>query len=191
MSQNEKKPESKAKTVILCTVCLLMICLVVTGAVSGANYAFADKIAEQEWAATQTAMTAVLAADDYEEIHWDDTGEADGYRAITGGETAGYLFITAAKGYGPSISILTGIADGAVTGIAILDCSDETPGLGKKVDSAKFTDQFIGVTETPAIVKVAPSADNEIQAITGATKSTKGVTDSVSKAFELYAEVAE
>lgn len=103
----------------------------------------------------------------------------------------GYLFITSAKGYGNAISVLTGISDGVTTGVSILDCSDETAGLGQKVDSEDFTDQFIGLTEAPAIVKVAPSADNEIQAITGATKSTNGVTNSVAEAFVLYAELAE
>ncbi|MDO5478693.1 MAG: FMN-binding protein [Clostridia bacterium] len=89
------------------------------------------------------------------------------------------------KGYNSGLVLMTGVAaDGKkVTGIDILEHS-ETPGLGALADSKDFTEQFRG--------KMAPlkteKDGGEIVAITGATKTTKGIIDNgVNKAVEAAA----
>lgn len=70
-------------------------------------------------------------------------------------------------------------ADGTLNGISFLSIS-ETPGLGMKADTDEFKNQFVG-KQTDAIVytKTGASADNEIDAISGATITSSCVTNGV------------
>lgn len=78
--------------------------------------------------------------------------------------------------------------DGSVKGISIISIS-ETPGLGTKVNSPEFLNKFIGLSEKVEIVKKAPSASNEVEAVTSATYSSKGVADAVNIAIQTYKEM--
>ncbi len=75
--------------------------------------------------------------------------------------------------------------DGSVKAVSVVSLS-ETPGLGTKVQDKGFLEQYGGKSEKLTAVKTAPSADNEIQAVTGATRSSKGVTEAVNIALEVY-----
>ncbi len=76
---------------------------------------------------------------------------------------------------------------GKVTGIKILSHT-ETPGLGANAPLPKFSDQYKNkpIKEKLEVVKVAPSKDNQIQAITGATITSKAVTLGVNDAVDFY-----
>ena len=76
---------------------------------------------------------------------------------------------------------------GTVTGIQILEHS-ETPGLGANASNPSFTDQFIGKTETLTVVKGEASA-NTISAISGATITSRSVTESVNTALTYFQEI--
>lgn len=78
--------------------------------------------------------------------------------------------------------------DGSVKGIEIVSIY-ETPGLGTKVDDKEFLEKFSGSSEKITIVKKAPTADNEIQAMTGATYSSEGIAEAVNIAIETYKEM--
>ncbi|TET22956.1 MAG: FMN-binding protein [Candidatus Cloacimonadota bacterium] len=95
------------------------------------------------------------------------------------GKLVGYAFVAQGSGYQGLIKIMTGIDANLekLTGIDILE-SVETPGLGAKITKEKFRNQFDGVTVLPAIEYVKgkePERPNEIQAITGATVSSRSV----------------
>ncbi len=77
------------------------------------------------------------------------------------------------------IKIMAGIKEDLITlvGIEILD-SQETPGLGQEITSDKFKSQFAGLKTLPGINYVKntePTEPNEIQAVTGATISSRAV----------------
>lgn len=76
-------------------------------------------------------------------------------------------------------------SDGSVGGISVLSIS-ETPGLGTKVNDNVFLDKFKGMSEEAVIVKQQPTAENEVQAVTSATYSSKGVASAVNAAIEAY-----
>ena len=79
-------------------------------------------------------------------------------------------------------------SDGSVKGITILKIG-ETPGLGTKVNDDEFLSLFEGAVGEVKIVKNAPAADNEIQAVTSATYSSKGVASAVNTALQTYREM--
>jgi len=133
------------------------------------------------------AIAEVLPAhESYEELN------ADGMTLYIGknsGETApvGIAFEAVGNGFQGKISIMVGISTdfSKINGIKILE-QIETPGLGTKIvvdptnkkDPFWFSNQFKDLTTVPAIevVKnVKPSKSTEIQAITGATISSKAV----------------
>ena len=103
-------------------------------------------------------------------------------------ELLGYVFnVTAKDGSQGSITFSVGIeADGTVMGFSITDIS-ETPGLGDKAKTDEFNDQFENKdVENFSVVKDGGSADEEILAITGATITSRAMTEGVNSALLVY-----
>ena len=100
------------------------------------------------------------------------------------GSVIGYLITsTSAESYGGDVQIAVGItSEGTITGIGFLSISD-TPGLGMKASEPEFKDQYSGKPAAAfEVVKTAPTADNQIQAISGATITSSAVTNAVNAA---------
>ena len=106
------------------------------------------------------------------------------------GEVLGYvLTITTSEGYGGDIQFTLGIQnDGTVNGISILSIS-ETPGLGMQAEDV-LKPQFKNKKVTQfAYTKTGATAENQIDAISGATITTNAVTNGVNAGlyyFETY-----
>lgn len=97
------------------------------------------------------------------------------------GNAAGYvLTITDHEGYGGDIQFAMGVkSDGTVNGISFLSIG-ETAGLGMRAKEDEFKNQFAGKkVEQFSYTKSGASADNEIDAISGATITTNAVTNGV------------
>ena len=75
--------------------------------------------------------------------------------------------------------------DGKITAIEITDVSNETPGLGQNAVKPSFTDQFKGKDSSLTVTK-SGAKGNEVNAITGATITSKAVTKSVNLAMDLF-----
>ena len=106
----------------------------------------------------------------------------------TSGATIGYVMnITTKQGYGGDITISMGIdSQGTVKGVGILDIS-ETAGLGMKAKESKFRDQFKDKAVTSfAYTKTGATSDFEIDAISGATITTKAVVNAVNSGLALF-----
>ncbi len=101
----------------------------------------------------------------------------------------GIAFTCAPRGYGGPIGILCGVdLEKKVTGIRIASAAEglkETPGLGAKVREADFRQQFIGKERDEIRLK---SEGGKIAAITGATISSKAVTEAVREGITRYEE---
>lgn len=88
------------------------------------------------------------------------------------------------KGYKDGYDILVGVKDGAVAGVSVVSTGEETPGLGTKTSDPAFLANFKGLSTEAVIVKSEPAAENEVQAVTSATFSSKGVANAVNIALE-------
>ena len=104
-----------------------------------------------------------------------------------GSNVVGYNFTVTPKGYGVLITLVVGIdKEGTVKGIKILSLS-ETPGLGMKSTEPAFSDQFKDKkADTLTVVKTAPASAGEIQAISGATITSRAVTLGVNSALDYW-----
>lgn len=90
-------------------------------------------------------------------------------------------------GFGGDIEIYLGISDeGKIVGMRVLSHA-ETVGLGAKVENADFQSQFIGRgTDTQIGTAKSSPGENEIQALAGATYSSRSVTSAVNNALEIF-----
>ena len=102
--------------------------------------------------------------------------ENDFYRIYRKEQRIGYAFMAVGKGYGGDIDILIGLnKDKTIKGIEIIK-QTETAGMGVKITEKEFTDQFGNRTLNEIGLK---RSGGQIDAITGATKSSRAVTSAV------------
>ena len=79
--------------------------------------------------------------------------------------------------------------DGVLNGYATTAIS-ETPGLGDKVKSSPFIDQFSGKTvETYTVTKSTATSESEIEAVSGATISSRAVTNAVNAGLAYFRSI--
>ena len=103
----------------------------------------------------------------------------------------GYVFKTKSKGYGGEVTVMTGIdTSGKIILVKVLDATSETPGLGQNVAKTEFSDSFTGLIGTVGVTDNG-EADNTIDAVTGATYSSKAVTTSVNTAISIFNSIKE
>ncbi len=100
------------------------------------------------------------------------------------GSPVGYVVTsTSNDGYGGAITVSVGIqSDGTVSGIEFLTLA-ETAGLGMNAQKPEWKAQYGGKNvDAFAVTKNGASADNEINAISGATITSNAVTGAVNAA---------
>jgi electron transport complex protein RnfG len=117
-------------------------------------------------------------------------GVVDVQEARKGGSPVGYAITVSVKGYAGPVVFVTGVSsDGVVKGISILSQS-ETPGLGAKAGDPSFAGQFAGrKAQEFKVVKSTPSKDDEILAISGATITSRAVTEGVNLAIKAFQQM--
>lgn len=109
-----------------------------------------------------------------------------------GGNAIGYVAsVTSKDAYKNQLTVAVGMAiDGTVQNITVLE-HEETPGLGSKATEEPFLSQFSGKNvDSFSAVKSGASAENEIDAVSGATFSTNAVTNAVNEALASMRAVA-
>jgi len=100
----------------------------------------------------------------------------------------GYSYVAKGDGYSSTIETIVGVdTAGSILGIAVM-FQAETPGLGTKVNQIKYGEsdpwflrQFIG---KPAGKMAVDKDGGEITSITGATISSRAVTNSIVSGYE-------
>lgn len=111
-------------------------------------------------------------------------GQYSLFRVAHAGKQAGWVVKAAGQGYADKIEILIGLDPDVevITGIFILE-QKETPGLGNKITFPRWRNQFVHKkTNAPLVVgKTGSQAANIIDAVTGATISSRSVTAIVNR----------
>ena len=176
------KSKSTGAYVLRLTLTLFLITTIVAGLLGLVNYVTADTIAEQIAQKAENAMRQVLEADGYEPLDVpEDSAVTAAYRA----GDRGYVVRVAPNGFGGAIDMMVGVdVSGAVTGVAIVSQS-ETASLGANCTREDFRAQFTGKTGTLSVSKDG----GEIEALTGATVTSRAVTEGVNTALEFVQEV--
>ncbi len=178
---------------VMPVVTLFILCLCVTALVACANFVTKDVIESNLDEAQKAAMAVLIPDADFEKADavFSDSNIVEAYVAKKDGKTVGYIVKTLGEGgYGGAVPVTTALDEnGVVTGLNI-DAGEETPGLGQNVMKQEYIDRYIGKeTNEYQTVKGSPAKDGEVQAVTGATKSSKAVTKAVNLAKAAYAQM--
>ena len=107
------------------------------------------------------------------------------FRVTREGKLAGWVIKAGGQGYADKIELIIGLDPSAdtITGLFILQ-QKETPGLGNKITFPQWRNQFIRKkTSTPLVVVTKGKSQplNAIDAVTGATISSRSVTGIVNR----------
>ena len=183
---------------------ILFVITLIAGAALGVVYEITkEPIAAQEAKKKVEAQQGVFAeADTFDAIELDEAVltavQANGvtvdevYDAKTAGAHAGYVIqATSPNGYGGNITLMVGVtADGTCNGYSLLTIA-ETAGLGMNATKPEWAAQFAGkAVEAFEVTKLGASADNQIDAISGATITSNAVTEAVNACIA-YANALE
>ena len=148
-----------------------------------------EPIQNQRRRTQENTMRAVLGeASEFREIAFEKSGSMT--RVFEGrneGVLIGYVIEASPMGYAGPIDMMVGISSlrNQVSGIRVLRHS-ETPGLGAVITQESFFQRFQGRNLIPLRVVRTLPGENEIQAITSATITTRAVTNAVNEAIEWY-----
>ena len=180
-----------AKQIIIPAIILFAICLCVSLFLSLTNVFTKKPIENQEIQKQNDSRKIVLPM----AINFKENTLCDGcYVGFDDKDNiVGYTFITKSNGYGGDISVMTGIkTDGKINGVVVLS-QNETPGLGANIQKDDFISQYENkqTNDDLHVVKNSTTNDNEIQAITGATISSKATTSAVNKAIAEYRTIVD
>ena len=151
---------------------LTLICVIAAGLLAGVNALTRDKIAAQGQSEEQAALREIMP----QAVKFMEKKPAVGvsfYEAFDSQDKKiGIVFKASGKGYSSEILTLVGMfLDGRISAIKVLSLN-ETPGLGMRVTESGFTGQFKNQEATSLV---------DVQAITGATISSRAVMNSVIK----------
>lgn len=170
------------KYILRLTLTLLLITAVVAGLLGLVNYLTEDKIAALTREKAENAMQEVLPAERYEPIEHSMDGVAEAYRA----DGKGIVVRVNVNGFGGTIDMMVGVdSDGKVCGVYIIEHS-ETSGLGANCVRDDFRAQYAGADGELKVNKDGGTID----ALTGATVTSRAVTRGVNLALEYVKEVA-
>lgn len=182
---------------------LLVICGIAAGALAGINSVTAPIIAENQRQESLKTYFNIVGdqADDFIDVEsgvYDEVvakyNNLNGIlEAKKGGETIGYVFKVFSNGFDGKMNNAIIIAtDGTILGYRNLT-NTETPGFGKQIEEPMFYERFNGksVANSDEIKIGSGGAENEIEAISGSTISSKGVVKGLNEAVSAYKEFFE
>lgn len=162
-------------------IILTVICIAAALLLTFAHELTKENIAEQKALRFNSSVEALFGKTESTLI--DDNFGNDAVQAIAVTPDGKTAIQVVADGYSKGgINILVGIDEnGAVSGIEFVSLG-ETPGLGSKVrDNEDFREKFYGTSETGV----------QVDSISGATFSSKGMNSAVNTALKVYTENKE
>lgn len=154
----------------------LAVVAMLAAAVLSLTYIFTyEKIKEQETLEIKNALkVAYPEADNFQK-------KDDFFVANSGKRFLGVVYKITSQGYSGDIELLIGISrDGKVKGVEIVKIA-ETPGLGLNATNQVFLSQFKDKNvKSPLVPK------EDIEALSGATITTRAICDGVKRALQKY-----
>ena len=172
------------------TLILFLVCAIVAGVLGFVNMITKDRIAEQNAAKTKAAYAAVLEAPDYSDVSFDSAAYPTIDSISKASDGSGYVVMTTFSGAQGSIQMCVGVKQNdnkfLCSGISIISHS-ETSGLGAVAASTgeagkSFRSSFLNKGKDITV--------KDIDAITGATITSKAITGAVSTAIQAVEDIA-
>ncbi len=169
-------------------VTLTIIAVIAAVVLAATNQLTKGPIAEHEMAALKETFGTVMPADSYEQVELDAAYTDDGvdslYKALDAdGNLVGYCVKAAKTGYANSVAVTLGVnTDGTVAACVVGDTNfQETETLGGRWKKEENLEQFKSLSAVDG---------GNIEALSGATVTSKAVLGATNAALKCVAEVA-
>ncbi|MBE6947174.1 MAG: RnfABCDGE type electron transport complex subunit G [Ruminococcaceae bacterium] len=178
------KQETMPRFILRISLTLLLITSVMAAALAITNYVTKPRIEQHTQAKILEAVETVLPGGGAEIPFSDATGLVDKVYA----SDTGYAVQVQPNGFDGAITMMVGIdKTGKVLGISVISHT-ETAGLGAVAAAdtsagSQFRQQFVGAVGSVAVFKDG----GQIDAITGATITSRGICDGVNAALTCVA----
>jgi electron transport complex protein RnfG len=181
------------KDIIKPALILFIICAVIAGALAYVNQVTKPIIEEREQQEKLNSLSEVLPGIAEfteltpEELKASEYIVSDSINKLYKDDENGYVVDLTTSGYGGDINMLVGIdIENNITGVKIIS-HKETAGLGSKVAEQDFLRQFEGFIPADGftVVKGNAQKEGEIDAVSGATVSSRAVNKGVEQAVKL------
>lgn len=166
-------------------ISLVLICLISAFALSQVYIITKPKIEYQrQVVALRNALQAVMPGGDRFELA---TADSTVWRAFSNDQRIGTVIRAAQPGYGGPVPVTAGVdREGKIVAVRVANAAEglkETPGLGLKATEENFQKQFQGKSAAELRLKKDGGA---IDAITGATITSRAVVDGLREVLEKY-----
>jgi electron transport complex protein RnfG len=164
------------KTITRYGFILGVICLLAGSLLAIVNSLTREKILEQARAQERRTLLEVLPGAARFEPVKSSKDDVLYYKAYSSAdELTGVAFKASGRGYSSIIDVMVGMGlDGAISSIKVMN-HNETPGVGTRILESSFTSRF---------ARKDIAALSQVQAIAGATVSSKAVINAVKKKTE-------
>jgi electron transport complex protein RnfG len=164
---------------------LVVICLVVSFALSQTYAATAPVIAKNVEKAADEARALVLPdGDSFTAYEGELSEEILDYSSANNG--CGVAITSTSKSFGGTMTVMVGLdAGGAITGVTVTGHAD-TPGLGTKAMTEEYLSQYIGKTAADVLTEENIKKNSNLDSITGATISSNGVYHAIQSALAQF-----
>lgn len=173
--------KNEKDSIIKPTVVLLCICIIIPLALAVTNKVTEDRIKVLEEKNAKQTMSSLVKAEKF--VSKDGNGFAYHEAVNKKGEVVAYIFKTSAKGYGGDVVVMTAFSPtGSISNLAVLDVSNETPGLGQNAAKPAFYEQFKDISDKISI--------NDVDTVTSATITSKAVTNAINDAISNFNSLA-
>ena len=160
---------------------VLILASGLSAALAGVDYGLRDRIAENSRQRLETAVLEVVPGGIVSEPV--EVAGVKMYRVRDdSGAVCGWGTTAEGRGFQDRIRLMIGLSQdgGRVTGLTVLE-SNETPGLGDRIQQPEFRNQFVGTSTEHPFTRSRPgvSASAPVDAITGATISSDAVIKAI------------
>ena len=167
------------------TLRLFAVCTVIAILVASVNFITKDRIKAYELQKTTSALDSVFSGEaikpEYREADFELSGSVTGiYEVYDNSELLGYGVLCAPNGFKDAIKMLVAFdCDNTIIAVKVISLS-ETAGIGDKVMKDEFfVKQFEGKKNSITL------GNDGVDAIAGATVSSKSVTKGVNDAISM------
>ena len=184
------KTENAVLYVLRLALTLFLIAAVVGAALAGVNSITKPVIDQLNAEKTQKAIAAVLPGGFDGELTAFDNQDGLVSKVYQGAN--GYAVQVEPMGFDNTITMMVGIDnEGRILGMSVISHT-ETKDLGQvaAANNAKgeaFRGQYVGKSGELTVIKSGEAADHEVNAITGATITSKAVTEGINAALACVA----
>lgn len=194
MPSSSKCPLARRRNgAIFSAFAVLLVALACAGVLAGTHYGLTDAFTASDAALDEAKGGAQRKAlfPEAGSFEAQSAPAVEGLNSVYRADTGEWVFdVTSSQGYHGDVELMVGInADGTVAGLQVV-AENETDGIGTNALTEEYFGGFAGSPAAGELtVEEAGSGQTHVDAVSGATFTSRAVVDCLNIAFAAYAQM--